>query len=165
MAEEYGINTGPIHLISSVSGEGIVDVCPLYSWYHSSWDTEADLVDPLIIKSESFLPFSMKWSDFRRCSWPNMSVRNMDFVSNIDQRTLSDMFSELNEPYISKNAMPDIANRKTHLISFSHFVPRQELCPEKRFLLEPKLTKVIGSVPLEKQIRRLAPNLHIVCLL
>lgn len=28
------------------------------------------------------------------------------------------------------------------LISFSHFVPRQELCPEKRFLSEPMLTKV-----------------------
>ena len=28
------------------------------------------------------------------------------------------------------------------VISFSHFVPRQELCPEKRFLSEPNLTKV-----------------------
>lgn len=31
----------------------------------------------------------------------------------------------------------------TRVISFSHFVPRQELCPEKRLLWEPQLTKVI----------------------
>ena len=30
----------------------------------------------------------------------------------------------------------------TKVISFSHFVPRQELCPEKRLLWEPQLTKV-----------------------
>ena len=47
------------------------------------------------------------------------------------------------------------------VISFSHFVPRQELMPEKRFLIEPHLTKVIGSDPLEHQIRRLRPHVHL----
>ena len=47
------------------------------------------------------------------------------------------------------------------VISFSHYLPRQDLCPEKRFLLEPMLTRVIGSIPLEKQIRRLRPHLHV----
>ncbi|CAM9237004.1 unnamed protein product [Scytosiphon promiscuus] len=47
------------------------------------------------------------------------------------------------------------------LISFSHFVPRQELCPEKRLLWEPQLTKVIGSAPLERQIRELGSDVHI----
>ncbi len=47
------------------------------------------------------------------------------------------------------------------VISFSHFVPRQELMPEKRFLIEPHLTKVIGSDPLEQQIRRLQPHVHL----
>lgn len=46
------------------------------------------------------------------------------------------------------------------VISFSHFLPRQELCPEKRFLLEPMLARVIGSNPLEAQIRRLKPHVH-----
>jgi hypothetical protein len=31
---------------------------------------------------------------------------------------------------------------KTTVISFSHFVPRIECVPEKRYLLEPSLTKV-----------------------
>jgi hypothetical protein len=47
------------------------------------------------------------------------------------------------------------------IISFSHFVPRQELCPEKRFLIEPLLSRVIGSNFLEAQIRKIRPTLHI----
>jgi hypothetical protein len=38
------------------------------------------------------------------------------------------------------------------IISFSHFLPRQELCPEKRFLLEALLARVVGSDPLEAQV-------------
>jgi Icc-related predicted phosphoesterase len=50
---------------------------------------------------------------------------------------------------------------KVCVISFSHFLPRQELCPEKRFLIEPSLTKVIGSTPLRRQVDELRPSLHI----
>lgn len=49
----------------------------------------------------------------------------------------------------------------TKVISFSHFVPRQELCPEKRLLWEPQLTKVIlavGIVILSGWFRFLAPG-------
>ena len=51
--------------------------------------------------------------------------------------------------------------KRSRLITFSHFVPFQELCPEKRFLIEPLLPKVIGSSPLADQIVRLSPDLHI----
>ena len=40
-------------------------------------------------------------------------------------------------------------------------VPRQELIPEKRMLLQPSLHKVSGSDPLEAQIRRLMPDVHV----
>ncbi|CAN0426697.1 unnamed protein product [Pylaiella littoralis] len=53
------------------------------------------------------------------------------------------------------------AEASTNVISFSHFVPRQELCPEKRLLWDPQLTKVIGSAPLERQIRELGSDVHI----
>jgi hypothetical protein len=53
-----------------------------------------------------------------------------------------------------------LAREGDAVLSFSHFLPRQELCPEKRFLLEPLLAKVVGSDPLERQIRRLRPHLH-----
>lgn len=41
------------------------------------------------------------------------------------------------------------------VISFSHFVPRQELLPEKRMLIMADLHKVSGSTHLEAQVRRL----------
>ena len=70
----------------------------------------------------------------------------------------------LTEEDYTENTMtsssPIVKNYDT-VISFSHFVPRQELMPEKRFLLEPHLTKVIGSDPLEEQIRRLQPHIHL----
>lgn len=49
----------------------------------------------------------------------------------------------------------------TTVISFSHFAPRQELMPEKRFLIEPMLATTSGSVVLESQVRRLQPDLHL----
>jgi len=59
---------------------------------------------------------------------------------------------KLGSPYIKESDT---------VISFSHFLPRQELCPEKRFLIEPLLAKVVGSDPLEEQIRRLQPHIHL----
>jgi predicted phosphodiesterase len=60
----------------------------------------------------------------------------------------------------SESGSPFVQENDT-IISFSHFLPRQELCPEKRFLLEPLLAKVVGSRFLEKQIRRLKPHVHL----
>jgi len=39
------------------------------------------------------------------------------------------------------------------IISFSHFVPRQELLPEKRMLFLGDLHKLSGSTHLEAQVR------------
>ena len=47
------------------------------------------------------------------------------------------------------------------VVSLSHFLPRQELLPEKRALFQPGLHKVSGSVPLERQLRQLMPDMHI----
>ena len=45
------------------------------------------------------------------------------------------------------------------VVSISHFVPRLELVPEKRFLVSPDLPKVVGSDPLERQIRSVQAQL------
>ena len=39
------------------------------------------------------------------------------------------------------------------ILSFSHFLPRIELCPEKRFLVYPDLMKAMGSLPLGRRAR------------
>ena len=46
------------------------------------------------------------------------------------------------------------------ILSFSHFLPRIELCPEKRFLVYPDLMKAMGSLPLGRRARapRAAPR-------
>eukprot|EP00607_Mallomonas_marina_P001290 CAMPEP_0182435214 /NCGR_PEP_ID=MMETSP1167-20130531/74423_1 /TAXON_ID=2988 /ORGANISM="Mallomonas Sp, Strain CCMP3275" /LENGTH=327 /DNA_ID=CAMNT_0024626001 /DNA_START=120 /DNA_END=1103 /DNA_ORIENTATION=- len=68
--------------------------------------------------------------------------------------------NEQQTEYDQKRCHHDREEQET-VISFSHFVPRQELCPEKRFLVEPYLPRVIGSDVLEHQVRRLHPHLHL----
>merc|ERR1712113_48907 len=47
------------------------------------------------------------------------------------------------------------------IISFSHFLPRQELIPEKKMLFEKNLPKAVGSDFLMHRINSLQPNIHI----
>lgn len=47
------------------------------------------------------------------------------------------------------------------LITFSHFLPRIELIPEKRYLLPPTLAKAVGSVPLRNRVDALQPECHV----
>ena len=85
-----------------------------------------------------------------------------------DSTILSEYFANLNEDNINivtRNGLSggQESNGITGItVTYSHFLPRQELCPEKRFLSEPHLTKVMGSTFLEDQIRLVSPNLHIV---
>ena len=63
---------------------------------------------------------------------------------------IADAFADINE----KSWLPHIAKMRAPgdiVISMSHFVPRIELVPEKRFLVSPQLPKVVGSDPLEGQ--------------
>lgn len=80
----------------------------------------------------------------------------MYYISCFGQRekidNVADLVGHLGSPYSHAN---------DSIISFSHYLPRQELCPEKRYLIEPLLSKVVGSEVLESQIRRLQPDLHI----
>jgi hypothetical protein len=99
--------------------------------------------------------------DFRQCTWPSNLLQQSSFTNiHIDNTLLSQLFSELNNKYLS-----NITNNNDNntIISFSHFLPRIECLIEKRFLFEPHLAKVSGSIILENQIRQLNPHLHLVC--
>lgn len=84
---------------------------------------------------------------------------------------LAEVFGLLNEPHLHpldhNSSWEDISysspicQEDDFKISFSHFLPRQELCPEKRYLLDPLLSRVIGSQVLEEQVSRLRSDLHI----
>jgi len=201
-ANSFNINIGPIRVTSTLSTLSTSSLCifPLYSWYHSSWDTEPDINHPLYLKGECDMPFVSRWADFQLCSWPTNMIKHSEFATinpnNDNNNTvLAEAFAQLNEKFliplgdefVEETMIAHVGNTsieyaagaqisndikvKAHesplvqkndtVISFSHFVPRQECCPEKRFLLEPLLSKVIGSNPLEYQIRRLRPHLHL----
>ncbi|KAG8368682.1 hypothetical protein BUALT_Bualt15G0071100 [Buddleja alternifolia] len=128
--QRLGVETKP----SVVGGLGLI---PLYSWYHESFDEERDITGIRIPSLE------MACKDFHVCKWPD-GLKTGD-------TSLALYFDSLNDE--NRNIIEDIMRRCSHIISFSHFVPRQDLCPEKRMLFYPNLPKIIGSKYLETRIR------------
>ncbi|XP_073042313.1 uncharacterized protein [Primulina eburnea] len=128
--ERLGVETTP----GIVDGLGVI---PLYSWYHESFDGERDITGVHIPSLE------MACKDFHICKWPDDLKK--------EESSLAKHFDDLNDK--NWDVVEDIQKRCSHIISFSHFVPRQELCPEKRMLFYPNLPKIIGSIYLENRIR------------
>jgi hypothetical protein len=123
-----------------------------------------------------------RWADFTRCRWPPELCKHEDFAAlNPASIALADFFASLNDDCLTafaseaaatadsssdshsnigttsssvtdSNSGSSASSVKPVIISFSHYVPRVELCPEKRFLTEPNLAKVVGSDPLERQV-------------
>jgi predicted phosphodiesterase len=154
LALRCGISMRPVRFRAySEAREYFVCVFPLFSWYHPSWDREPD-VEP----DEGANGIQRRWADFRKCSWPESIIKQNEFTSLSSKNTaLSEWFADMNEPYL--DGFQSEPNET--IISLSHFLPHQELCPEKRFLPEPELHKVIGSDALRQQVGRLRPDLHL----
>lgn len=184
LASSLGVFVGPVRFYCKPDPSSItkvsaveaalpsVSIFPLYSWYHSGWDTEPDVTHPESVRMEQAIPFQTRWGDFTFCSWPSHIVPADEDITDLKRNslTLPLAFAALNEPFLpseegnSKQVdylKDPLLRDKEAVISFSHFVPRVELSPEKRFLIDPKLAAVIGSDPLEEQIRRLLPDLHL----
>ncbi|KAK4283287.1 hypothetical protein QN277_000253 [Acacia crassicarpa] len=128
--KSLGVETNPM----VVDNLGII---PLFSWYHESFDKEQDIAGFRIPSLE------MVCKDFHACKWPKG-------LSNGDT-SLALYFDGMNER--QQTVIKEIQMTCDHIITFSHFVPRQELCPEKRMLFYPKLPKIIGSDSLELRVR------------
>lgn len=128
-------------------------VAPVLAWYHASWDTE-----PEIKGWKGIVSHEMLMSDFRCCKWPSP-------LSALDD-SLARYFDEMNESnWRGANKRHLEALRAAHpgapLITFSHFVPRIELTPEKRYLYFPNLLKASGSDPLARRVESLQPHIHV----
>ena len=192
-ARAHNVHIGPLRVCANAAA---VTIIPLYSWYHSSWDKEPDLVNQYYLESESTVPFWKKWSDFRMCEWPSSVISQEDFRNTSKgyrNTSLANAFAALNEPFLTPEIMPpappslsspamtldhgtDVSHQSQlpasrsastlvqegdTVLSFSHFLPRVECSLEKRYSMEPMLSRVSGSDPLEAQIRRLKPHVHI----
>jgi hypothetical protein len=184
-AAECGVIFSPLQMISRTHNT-LVTICPLYSWYHTNFDTEPNLTHPLYLKYEETLKsqnatFDRQWMDFRQCKWSQTVLQNdfsqeemngsqFDSSKNLllstseDNTLVPKWFGQLNVPYLDSRSQQttDPSFVTTDVISFSHFLPREEILLEKKFLLEPQLSKVSGSVLLEEQVRSLRSQLHIV---
>ncbi|CAM9297808.1 unnamed protein product [Chrysoparadoxa australica] len=154
LCRRIGVIIDPAHFMVEGGGQDIWLV-PLYSWYHASWDIEQNI--------GAANNFTKRWGDFLRCKWPETLCSQEEFKTIDGTSTaLADAFGTLNDEFIAK--LPDLKNSSVQpplVISLSHFLPRIELCPEKRYLKEPYLTKVIGSDPLERQVREIGSDVHI----
>lgn len=125
-----GVETEP----RVVKGVGII---PLFSWYHQSFDKERDM------SGYRFPPLKLVCRDFQACRWQSPYINSGD--------SLAGYFDNLNTG--SWELVEEIKRSAQQIISFSHFLPRLELCPEKRMLFYPNLPKVVGSDFLEARVR------------
>jgi len=83
-----------------------------------------------------------RWADFHVCIWPE----------HFDQARLTAHFLAQNSPFASED------DRK--IISFSHFVPRNDLLPASGRTMD-LLRPVMGSDAIDVYIRKLGSSMHI----
>jgi predicted phosphodiesterase len=83
------------------------------------------------------------WMDYRACRWP----------SGFTEKDVAAHFAAFNTKEI-----PLLGDK---VITFSHFVPRIDLMPGFIPSAKKVLYPVLGSVQLERQLRRLNPNIHV----
>ncbi|KAK9803536.1 hypothetical protein WJX73_005589 [Symbiochloris irregularis] len=117
-------------------------IVPLISWYHAAFDTEPD-----VPKAQDI---SQSMADFRKCKWPE----------GLQQEEVAGYMDKMNDEPLSQIAA-QLEGSDLPVITFSHFVPRQDLLPEKRMLFQPNLAKAVGSNFLEPRIRKLRPVAHV----
>lgn len=106
-------------------------ILPLFSWYNSNFDSYNSDYDDEL----------ERWSDFYFCKWP------------VEIQEVDSYFARVNCPFIQEYDAP--------VISFSHFLPRPDLLPSIDFLHFKGLSKVAGSILLERQIRKLNSKIHV----
>jgi len=83
------------------------------------------------------------WMDYRSCRWP----------SGLTDRDIAVHFAAFNDERSS------VAGDK--VITYSHFLPRIDLMPEFIPRAHRVLYPVLGTVQLERQLRRLNPGIHV----
>jgi len=153
VCEELGVHTTP-QLIEGVW------VVPILGWYHTTWDTEPPLQAPPGQKllSEPKPGVSIA-TDSSLCKWDHPNGSEM----------LSRQLDLQNEEWgiwplpldLRNNLRLPRGERKSPVITYSHFLPRLELMPEKRFLFQPGLMQIVGSTFIYERMRQISPDLHI----
>ena len=153
LCASLGVRTAPA-LVGAGPGATPVWVVPLLSWYHASFDTEPALDVIAVPPSHAIM------TDFRACRWPpGVDPRSDDVARLLDAR--NDAAAAAWPPALL-DALGAAPSARAHpVVTFSHFLPRLELCPEKRFLFFPNLPQAVGSTFLGERVAALAPAMHV----
>ncbi len=108
-----------------------LSIIPLFSWYDFTFGEPDDFL-------------KKAWRDFRACSWPE-NLATMDAVTNY---------------FLEKN-LGNLNARNSYVISFSHFLPRIDVMPERIPKDRRVVYPVLGSDKLGSQVKQLKPDIHI----
>lgn len=155
LCNDIGISTGP----ELVAGVWVV---PILGWYHHSWDHELPLQAP---EGQSLTRTPKDPGhialDVSLCRWgDNLPHGSLQLAQHLDNLNELWGLHPLPEGLRASTQIP-IGSRENPIVTFSHFLPRLELLPEKRFLVEPNLAKVSGSNFIQSHVDELQPDLHI----
>lgn len=155
ICSEVGVYTTPVRLLQNDVRASVL-LLPLWSWYHSGFDTEPDLpkaLQPPIDPADRVV-------DYTLCKWGELE-RRRDFAFGGDRTSevLAQFFADHNEAWI-RAVLDIVENEGGHVFTFSHFCPRIELTLEKKNSFDNHLARITGSQPLERQIRRVQPVCH-----
>lgn len=137
-----GIETAP-GVVNT--GVGPLLVVPIFAWHHPQWDTEPEL------EEWNVPPLEKTIVDYWATKWP-ADLR-------IDDGSVAEELDKLNA-----SGFAEALKRRDEfhgVVSFSHFVPRLEVNPEKRYLIPSSLAKAVGSLHLKKRVEELKPDVHI----
>ena len=158
---QEGIHIGPVKVSSgtettSTSSSSLL-VIPLLSWHHPSFDTEPDIV------GWGNIPSARRANaDYRRTNWPyplshyNASIA--EFFDGLNDIMLDFEHNNVDDDDNNNNNNNNNSNNM-EIITFSHFLPRIELIPEKRYMSLPTLASFVGSTYLEQRLRRIGKQL------
>ncbi|KAL7509399.1 hypothetical protein ACHAXN_006403 [Cyclotella atomus] len=149
LCADEDVRVGPIK-IENKDTQSALWVVPLLSWYHQSFDSEP------AIENWGGIPSAKKVvADYRRSIWPEpLSPLDDSLALFLDQ--LNDIMLDFDS---IANEMELHHGSTTSLLTFSHFLPRIDLIPEKRYLTLPTLHSCMGSTFLESRLRNLQSQL------
>jgi len=157
---EEGVDTRPQRLLAA-NGAGVSDlwILPVISWHCRSFDEEPDLDS----RWQGIPRAEHVCSDYRLCKWPKSLDQTTDSVAVHLDKMNDDWIQDLEEPEFSRLSSLAAGCREpgSAVITFSHFLPRIELLPEKRYLYFPVLAQFVGSPPLGRRLKRLRPDVHV----
>ena len=141
---EEDVRIGPVKV-------GSLWIVPLLSWHHLSFDSEP----PICSESWAGIPSASRTvkvgADYRKTVWPHPMTPLDDSVAQF--------MDSLNDILLDFDDFDSEWDDDATILTFSHFLPRVELLPEKRYLSLPTLPACSGSIFLESRLRELNKKL------